>query len=479
MKTKKNIDRLFQERFKDFEIEPNEQTWSNIQAALKKKEERKIVPLWFKYTGIAAAFLLGFFALNTVFKTTEGDQNRVVLETNPLNTLTTDNDSVPTNPKEYKKYIPLKNNLNVVLTEDKKTQKINKNEKEIPVPVPTKITSGTRKYQNTIAVYLKKSNLSLKQTEIKSETSKLGLPIVEKSTLKDPDSSETALNEVAKNELIIATKSSVIAKKDSIKEQLLATANELQLVLNTKEEENFKTETRDKNKWEITPKIVALHPQTSSRGSTIDPQFSENSKTTDNSIGFGVGVNYAISKTIAIRSGINKFTLSHNTNNVSYSSGLNNNNLANINYTTNAPIEVLTSADINSIASFERDLQKRTTGSINQRVGYYEVPIELSYVLLNKKTTITLIGGISTFFLEENEISLISREDNIKLGEANNLSSVHFSTNFGLGFQYKFVKSFHLNIEPMIKYQLNTSSSASGTFKPILIGLYSGISYHF
>ncbi|MFT7334503.1 MAG: hypothetical protein ACI9M1_000386 [Porticoccaceae bacterium] len=455
MKTKKNIDRLFQERFKDFEMEPNEQTWSNIQAVLKKKEERKIVPLWLKCSGIAAAFLLGFFALNTIFKTTEGAQNRIVLETNPLNTLTTDNDSVPTNPKEYKKHIPLKNNLNVVLKEDKKTQKIKKNKKEIPLPVPTKITSGTRKYQNTIAVYLKKS------------------------TLKDPDSSETVLNEVAKNELIIATKSSVFAKKDSIKEYLLAPANELQLVLKAKEEEKFKTNTRDKNKWEITPKIVALHPQTSSRGSTIDPQFSENSKTTDNSIGFGVGVNYAISKKIVLRSGINKFTLSHNTNNVSYSSGLNNNNLANINYTTNAPIEVLNNADINSIASSERDLQKRTTGSINQRVGYYEVPIELSYVFLNKKTSITLIGGISTFFLEENKISLISREDNIKLGEAKNLSSIHFSTNLGLGFQYKFVKSFHLNIEPMIKYQLNTSSSNSGSFKPVLIGLYSGISYHF
>jgi hypothetical protein len=212
----------------------------------------------------------------------------------------------------------------------------------------------------------------------------------------------------------------------------------------------------------------------------IDPQFSENSKTNDNSIGFGVGVNYSISTRVALRSGINKFTLSYNTNNVTYSSGLNNNNsLANINYTTKAPIEVFTNADINSMSSFEKDLQKTTLGSINQKIGYYEVPIELPYAFLNQKVAITIIGGISTFFLEENKVSLISTDDNLKLGEANNLNSVHFSTNFGLGFQYKFVESFHINIEPMVKYQLNTFSGNSGSFKPVLIGLYSGISYHF
>jgi len=62
----------------------------------------------------------------------------------------------------------------------------------------------------------------------------------------------------------------------------------LQLVLKTKEEEKRKI-TRAKNRWEITPTIAAIHPQTSSRGSTIAPQFSENSKTTDNTIGLGVG----------------------------------------------------------------------------------------------------------------------------------------------------------------------------------------------
>ena len=99
--------------------------------------------------------------------------------------------------------------------------------------------------------------------------------------------------------------------------------------------------------------------------------------------------------------------------------------------------------------------------------------------MIFKKIGISLIGGISTLFLDENKVSLISSETNLKLGEANNLNAMHFSSNIGLGFKYNFVKSFQLNFEPMVKYQLNTFSNNSATTKPVLIGLYSGISYRF
>ena len=38
MKNKKNIDRLFQEQFKDFEIKPNIEVWKNIELALRDKK---------------------------------------------------------------------------------------------------------------------------------------------------------------------------------------------------------------------------------------------------------------------------------------------------------------------------------------------------------------------------------------------------------------------------------------------------------
>jgi hypothetical protein len=112
-------------------------------------------------------------------------------------------------------------------------------------------------------------------------------------------------------------------------------------------------------------------------------------------------------------------------------------------------------------------------------MGYYEVPLEVSYAVLDKKFGINVIGGVSTLFLSQNKISLVSSETNVKLGEAKNLNQVHFSTNVGLGFKYQIIKSFQINVEPMVKYQLNTFSNNSGDFKPLFIGLYSGISYSF
>ena len=58
MNEHKNIERLFQEKFKDFEAIPHENVWDNIQVELNKKEKRRIIPFWWKLSGIAAALLM-------------------------------------------------------------------------------------------------------------------------------------------------------------------------------------------------------------------------------------------------------------------------------------------------------------------------------------------------------------------------------------------------------------------------------------
>lgn len=112
-------------------------------------------------------------------------------------------------------------------------------------------------------------------------------------------------------------------------------------------------------------------------------------------------------------------------------------------------------------------------------MGYYEIPLELSYAVFDKKFGITIIGGGSTLFLNQNKISLVSEETKLKLGEATTINQIHFSTNVGLGFKYKSVKAFQIKFEPVLKYQVNAFSNDSGDFKPLFIGLYSGIGYSF
>ncbi|MFT5437443.1 MAG: hypothetical protein ACI840_002097, partial [Ulvibacter sp.] len=90
-----------------------------------------------------------------------------------------------------------------------------------------------------------------------------------------------------------------------------------------------------------------------------------------------------------------------------------------------------------------------------------------------------VIGGVSTLFLGNNDVSVAAGDFSSTLGEANNLSTVSFTTNIGLGVDYKISKKFKFNVEPMFKYQLNPYSDSSVDFQPYYIGVYTGLSYKF
>jgi hypothetical protein len=98
---------------------------------------------------------------------------------------------------------------------------------------------------------------------------------------------------------------------------------------------------------------------------------------------------------------------------------------------------------------------------------------------LDTRIGVNLIGGISTLLLGDNEIVANDGDFREVLGGANNLNSVSFSTNVGLGFHYKISKKLKFNIEPMFKYQLNPYTDSSVDFKPYYLGVYSGLSFKF
>ena len=478
MNDKKNIDRLFQERFKDFESEPSEQAWANIQLALKEKDkDKKRIPFWIKTSGIAASFLLGFFVLYTATK--NDIQKNVVIETKVIKNSFDTKDSTTGSIKKERNPLEI-NRIPQVIVNTIKSAKTN--EKNNTSTYPFKIKSYQEKNQKSTVVYFQKNHSPIKQkttnplnenNSIAEDTNRLqknqilknntqNLPFGKSNATDNPRVSIAALNENHQSELS------------------LETPNELEEILKKKTETITEPPViNSKNKWQVTPHVAAVFLNTNAGGSAIDPQFSENQKTAENSLSIGVGIHYAISKKVALRSGISRLSLGYNTNNVVYTTGLVNNNLTNIRYSSKALIEIKNAASLNSLTTFEKDLQKTNTGAIKQKMGYYEIPLEVSYAILDKKFSINLIGGFSTLFLSQNKIALVSNETKVNLGEANNLNPIHFSTNVGLGFKYKVLKSFQITLEPMVKYQLNTFSNSSGGFTPLFVGLYSGVSYSF
>lgn len=473
MNDKKNIDRLFQEKFKDFEATPDPQVWRNIEAELKEKK-RRIIPFWLQFSGIAAAFILGIFTLNMAFDSKTASKNTLV--SNSKNN--TENKASIIDKKDKKKdSFLLKSKQELVLTVPKNTTH---HEKEITILTQSKGSAKQKENKNDSTVYQSKNNSPLKSNatpnfKLNSETA-----IVEKKPLEKTNTNSTTRDFEKKNEGLSGKPDTKIAATDTKKQEttVLENKNELEEILKKKEEKG-NVVVNNKNKWQIVPNVAPVYLNTNSAGSALNSEFNNNSKSADSNLSFGIGVNYSVSKKLTLRTGVNKLSLDYNTNNIAFTTSLVANNLDNITYSSTNTIEIRNDVELVSQANLSKNIQKTEKGAINQKMGFYELPLELSYALLNKKFGISVIGGISTFFLNQNETYIRSNNPDIPYGVANNINSIHFSTNFGMGFKYKFVKSFQFNVEPMIKYQVNTFTDNTSTYKPVFIGLYSGLIYSF
>ena len=77
MSQRKNINQLFQEKLENHQIIPEEIVWKNIETKLQEKKKRRIIPFWWKLSGIAAVFVLGLF-LYTDLESIDWPENSIV-----------------------------------------------------------------------------------------------------------------------------------------------------------------------------------------------------------------------------------------------------------------------------------------------------------------------------------------------------------------------------------------------------------------
>jgi hypothetical protein len=551
MSERKNIDRLFQEKFKEFEVAPSDDAWGNIEAKLEKKK-RRVIPLWWKLSGVAAVFLIGFLISKSIYDDGIKTENPVVNKGNPKQINETkaesvnkdglkNNSSIQTDPgdSELVKQNAVvnqagSNNKNQKNTNDLNNTSQSNNSKSAVAATPNerrnttapedKNTTGKTIYSSKSSIAERKpshhrslknkpktgnekalateSILEKSQNQVAQNTKNNTQPIAEKDPVKqiaqtgpkEKNNNEAQASIDKKNinlDVLKGTNNSKIATKE-IEKKVNDTApktsvanNELEELLNEKESK-LKIESK-KNRWQLTSNVAPIFLGSVSNGSPIDSTLSKNSKSYNTNVGFGVGVSYTVNKKLSVRTGLNKVNMSYDTNDISFFTGIQAKTLANVNPTASSRmIHVESTIANNNLTSsetellpFETSIVHESTGYLRQEMGYLEMPVEMTYNLLDKKFGVKIIGGFSTLFLQENSITIVSQDRSTLLGEANNLNDVHFSTNLGLGLKYSFFKSFEFNVEPTVKYQLNTYNANAGNFKPYYFGIYSGISYKF
>ncbi len=509
MRDKKHIDRLFQERFKDFEATPNDVVWDNIEAELnKKKKKRRVIPIWWRYAGVAALLLILLTVGSLFFNESKDIPTNQVVDTenttrssqntegekkdNSLNNLT-EKDQVVTNTESEKDTLEkILKNINTENPSDKikalnkttvaeTTNSINENK-------------GSEKGNNSNSILLNNKQKTLNSI-VKSETSNIATNTSEEKNIEtieevesiiDTKKVEAVLNNNSKNTSTLAenemTKTNALVD-DTNKNNGLSIEDVLDKTKEIIEEEEYL------NRWSVTPNAAPVYFNSLGEGSSIDPQFNSNSKSGELNMSYGITASYAINNKLSIRSGIHKVNLGYNTNDVivfqSISASSKSSSLQNVNTTNNVNnleaasftegVSLISGANLKNADSFT----KSSITSINQSLGYIEIPIEIQYAISTKKFGVNLIGGFSSLFLNSNKVFSDFGDSRTLLGEANNINKVSYSANFGLGFNYKMSKTINLNLEPIFKYQINTFNNTSGDFKPYFIGVYTGFAIKF
>lgn len=549
MKENKNIERLFQEKFKDFEALPPEDSWDFIADRLHKKKKKRIIPIWFQLSGVAASILLvGGLIWN--FTAQNKTEQLPLFENTIVNGKETNNNEINSKTKfstdESLVYDSKeKNNEKNSLDSDQQNNNKSKIYKENFLNKQNKINSGKT---NTIITYnelekntdsnykrKKKSNNNFKQqrfgkenpetvvvsngkksttkrkSKYKSNKSNVGfeneistnLIVADKSSKEQQimkndidaffEQSTTNKTFVANNDSInsetnntnVLASTEIICKDSTLIAEVLKETNPLEELLKEKEVGKNEDEKEEKrSKWAISTNASPVYFNSLAEGSSIDEQFNSNSKNYTTTLSIGLAGSYAINDKLSIKTGVNSINLSYNTNDVVFESRMRevDNNIPTISRNANASNMVFSSKNgtVNEISGdVENVIIDNNIGALKQNISYIEVPLELSYKLMDKKFGVEIIGGMSTLFLNQNNISLVTNGLEMEVGRANNLNNIHFSSNVGLGFKYSFWKSFNANFQPMFKYQINTFNQNSSNFKPYFIGLYSGISFSF
>ncbi|MBT3872062.1 MAG: hypothetical protein HOF75_05505 [Flavobacteriaceae bacterium] len=494
MKKNKNIDELFKERFKNFEASPSPDVWNKIQIKLKEKDDRKVIPIWFKLGGIAALFALLFTIGNAILN----------VPLNKINDSIVNENSIEINTEKANNTIVNHNVIqnDIVLTEDNNEVKSTKKLLIKKASNSTNNSNGVNRSETKVASNNKKQRVSRKhskqdliqsseliiknQESVANETTNLidkrENQLINKDVEIDKNIEVVAVNKITKD---TPENPSSTEKKELVKEENKKSI--FDAIKETSEEEVViaKLDNTPDNRWEVTPNVAPVYYNSLTEGSSIDPSFSDNPKNGDLNIAYGVKVSYNLNKRLSMRSGLSNVNLSYSTTGLDIGTGPVSASTASIEYSSRNNVTIVVDkgalVNQNPDETFGNVTPKSTNGEplLNQKISYYEMPLELNYTLINKNFGISVIGGFSALLLGNNEVSIEAGDFNEVLGEASNLSSLSFTTNVGLGLNYSLSKKLMFNIEPMFKYQLNPYTDSSVNFKPYYLGIYSGLSFKF
>lgn len=433
-----NIDIVFRNGFKDFEVLPPQEVWGNIQPVIGKKQKQFIL---LRIAAVVAILLtIGFFVNKW------NDEIPVVSENQILTVI---GESVPLmeNP-------PAKSNSKLIETGE------------------SKVASPKR-------------NL-----------------IEETKTLKGRPDDETIITPVpeipARSALLAST--GILSLAGQTKSIIKSQNTDIFFIQNLNTNILPQSEpVKVTHRWSIAAMASPTYfSQFNSGKDDLSKQMMASEQPLVSYSG-GVALSYRVSKKISIQSGLYYSSVGQEVDGISSFGGFqqfnNTKGTRNFEVLTSSGLIYTSNSDVFLTDGIGDRVQTQITrdvfdpekaslqylnNSLKQNFRYLELPFVLRYKVIDRSLDINLIGGISYNFLVNNSVYTINDGNRYPIGKTEGLSVMTFSSSLGMGMEYSFTKSFSLNLEPTFRYYLNPFNGLPETnIHPYSFGIFSGISYKF
>lgn len=253
------------------------------------------------------------------------------------------------------------------------------------------------------------------------------------------------------------------------------------------------------NRWSVSAMAsptVYLQPDMGT--GEISDQISSSEQTRLSYTG-GVGFAYKISRKISIQSGLYYATIGNEVGGINSFAGFREYDFTKGDhnfevltssgtiYTDNADVFLRDNSGDRVQTMYTNDVfdpAKANLSYINntlfQNFSYLEMPVIFRYKLVDKSIDFNLIGGLSYNLLVNNSVHTVIDGSRYNIGKTEGMNPLMVSSSLGMGMEYNLNDKFSLNLEPTFKYYLNPSGEFTGLKShPYSFGVFSGLSYKF
>ncbi len=472
MKRDENIDELFREKLRNYEQEPPAYLLQNVlDGAAGARRNRKIV--FWRVAGVAAAILLAFVAgWQMQHMNSETAKQQVVVGPNSSPEIQTTKQFAPEGKITLDK-IP-----ETGLARDEKSFK-SASDKDLQLA--SRISSQEKKITNEPILYARSAESTLLH------------PIkILRRTIIGNDQYANILHEMK-------MKDENIDRLEMTIDQQIIAQNQQQLIAQAEKQKNAR--------WLVGAQISPAFNVSGSSHSQVYASNMLNSANNPVDIGGGISVEYKKGKRLSVQSGVYYSGLGQASGNSGRSSGNSDYMFASadrgaeyfntsVNIDTKSSKMMMNSAagviEFSSVPSgivLGASLDEKTMASnavvvsdarFIQNFEYIEIPLYLRYTIIDSRFDVEMLGGFSSNLLVGNETFMESGDGKSLVGKTQDMQLLNYSGTLGLGFKYSLSKRIFLNVEPRVKYYLNSlNSNSSVTYKPYTIGVFTGLSYEF